>query len=550
MLGAQRRSQILELLRRQGSATVAELARRFGVTEMTVHRDLKRLHQEGALVKTFGGALARAEVTPEKGGCPLCGKEVSAHNAYQVLLSDGTQEVACCPHCGLLRQHALGRRVLAALVKDFITGVTLSAGEAWYVFGGNAVSCCSPPVTAFHSRQLAEGFAAGLGGEVLDHGTATRRLLGPAAKGVDGGQGGRVRSAALPGSLLLLALGLGAAQAWPQLPRLFAAPPQGGPLLEGLATAAVWGGGVTTLLGMPWSVLGVGLVLALLVLARLPGLADTYRRRRLGAALAAYFLLGVAGPWLWGGGWPLQGAPGAAGSVWSLSLGASLAALALFAWLFGRRSVCGVLCTSALFYGAVGERFIPYNLAGRPALIGRWIGGGVDAAVVVAAVLSVLSALHWGAWSFLGQDPAVLAYGLVWMLLMYLSWLAMPWLGTRACSRFLCPVGMLLGGISRWGFFRLEALRPQICRECRTRVCSAVCEASCRPAAALAATGRVQDGGCTGCGNCLAACPAGNLISRDVRDLGRRRGGGGGGLAPAGGCCKPASQSASETLAL
>ncbi|MFS8049185.1 DeoR/GlpR family DNA-binding transcription regulator [Rhizobium sp. BR 314] len=53
-----RQSAILDAVRKHGAASVAELAREFGVTHQTIRRDLKRLNESGLLQKGFGGAFA------------------------------------------------------------------------------------------------------------------------------------------------------------------------------------------------------------------------------------------------------------------------------------------------------------------------------------------------------------------------------------------------------------------------------------------------------------------------------------------------------------
>lgn len=52
-----RHEQILQLLSEQGSAQIGELAICFGVTPMTIRRDLSELEAKGALVRTHGGAM-------------------------------------------------------------------------------------------------------------------------------------------------------------------------------------------------------------------------------------------------------------------------------------------------------------------------------------------------------------------------------------------------------------------------------------------------------------------------------------------------------------
>jgi DeoR/GlpR family transcriptional regulator of sugar metabolism len=58
MLGSQRRSLILELVRESGAVRVADLVERLGVSDMTVRRDIERLSAEGHLERVHGGALA------------------------------------------------------------------------------------------------------------------------------------------------------------------------------------------------------------------------------------------------------------------------------------------------------------------------------------------------------------------------------------------------------------------------------------------------------------------------------------------------------------
>lgn len=56
-LAVARRAQIVELLRRSGSITVAELEERFGVSSMTARRDLEHLERKGRARRTHGGAV-------------------------------------------------------------------------------------------------------------------------------------------------------------------------------------------------------------------------------------------------------------------------------------------------------------------------------------------------------------------------------------------------------------------------------------------------------------------------------------------------------------
>ncbi len=56
MLPELRRTKILERIQREGSASVAELAREFSVSLITVHRDLDALARDGLVDRVHGGA--------------------------------------------------------------------------------------------------------------------------------------------------------------------------------------------------------------------------------------------------------------------------------------------------------------------------------------------------------------------------------------------------------------------------------------------------------------------------------------------------------------
>ncbi|MDP9133750.1 MAG: DeoR family transcriptional regulator, partial [Actinomycetota bacterium] len=53
---ALRRAQILERIQRDGGVSVAQLARDHAVSQVTVHRDLAELADEGLIERVHGGA--------------------------------------------------------------------------------------------------------------------------------------------------------------------------------------------------------------------------------------------------------------------------------------------------------------------------------------------------------------------------------------------------------------------------------------------------------------------------------------------------------------
>jgi DeoR/GlpR family transcriptional regulator of sugar metabolism len=65
MRSGERRDHIAGLLSIEGSISVDSLATRLGVTASTIRRDLARLTEDGAVTRTYGGAVVSANRSPE-----------------------------------------------------------------------------------------------------------------------------------------------------------------------------------------------------------------------------------------------------------------------------------------------------------------------------------------------------------------------------------------------------------------------------------------------------------------------------------------------------
>lgn len=111
MLAAQRRSEILARLERDGIVRVSNLVSTLGVSDMTIRRDLLTLHEQGALEKVHGGAVVRAEPSSNEPGFAaksarqLAQKEAIAARAVQMVrpgsaiaVSAGTTTFALARH--------------------------------------------------------------------------------------------------------------------------------------------------------------------------------------------------------------------------------------------------------------------------------------------------------------------------------------------------------------------------------------------------------------------------------------------------------------------
>ncbi|SCG54404.1 DeoR/GlpR family DNA-binding transcription regulator [Micromonospora coxensis] len=68
MLARQRQAAILDRVRATGGVRVSELAVEFGVSDMTIRRDLDVLHEQGVLAKVHGGATVAGPSSTDEPG--------------------------------------------------------------------------------------------------------------------------------------------------------------------------------------------------------------------------------------------------------------------------------------------------------------------------------------------------------------------------------------------------------------------------------------------------------------------------------------------------
>ncbi|MEG8274923.1 DeoR/GlpR family DNA-binding transcription regulator [Streptomyces sp. AHA2] len=165
LLAEQRRSLILDEVRRRGGVRVNELTRKLGVSDMTVRRDLDALARQGVLEKVHGGAVPVVEASTHepgfeaKSGLELSAKEDIARAAAK-LVAPG----AAIALSGGTTTYALAQQLLD--VPD-LTVVTNSVRVA----------------DVFHAAQRSSGPRQGAATVVLTGGvrTPSDSLVGPVA---------------------------------------------------------------------------------------------------------------------------------------------------------------------------------------------------------------------------------------------------------------------------------------------------------------------------------------------------------------------------------
>jgi DeoR/GlpR family transcriptional regulator of sugar metabolism len=155
---ALRRAEILELIRRSGGVSVAELAQLHSVSPITVHRDLEQLAAEGLVERVHGGARA---IRSLDGAAAIA--TAWSHRVRQA----GAAKVAIAAHAAELVDHgstifldasssalALARRLMERPPNE----LTLVTNSPAIVYEGAAepihVVCC-PGELDQHMRMLA-----------------------------------------------------------------------------------------------------------------------------------------------------------------------------------------------------------------------------------------------------------------------------------------------------------------------------------------------------------------------------------------------------------
>jgi DeoR/GlpR family transcriptional regulator of sugar metabolism len=175
-----RRTHLLEWLCEHKRATIDALSEQFGVSGMTIHRDLAELAKTGKIRKVHGGvvwvdeASAPSPSPSPDGKCEMCGVAAS-RMPFIIRRTDGQTHTACCAHCGLMMLMST-EGVASVLTTDFLYGRTVSARSAAYVVGSGVHLCCAPSVLSFASADDAERFARGFGGTVMAYDEALAAL--------------------------------------------------------------------------------------------------------------------------------------------------------------------------------------------------------------------------------------------------------------------------------------------------------------------------------------------------------------------------------------
>jgi DeoR/GlpR family transcriptional regulator of sugar metabolism len=125
----ERRRQVLRFVQAHDGAAVTELAARFGVSESTIRRDLQRLGQREAVLRTHGGALPAAPEPPilQRKGEQSEAKQCIGRAAAD-LISDGeTVFIGSGTTAWEITQHLAGKKDLTVITNALNVACTLAA---------------------------------------------------------------------------------------------------------------------------------------------------------------------------------------------------------------------------------------------------------------------------------------------------------------------------------------------------------------------------------------------------------------------------------------
>ena len=78
----QRRKQILAMLAKEGTLSLDEIAEKFSISMMTVHRDVEELANQGALQRVRGGIQLASPVPVKIGVCAACNQPVTNRSGF------------------------------------------------------------------------------------------------------------------------------------------------------------------------------------------------------------------------------------------------------------------------------------------------------------------------------------------------------------------------------------------------------------------------------------------------------------------------------------
>ena len=318
-----------------------------------------------------------------------------------------------------------------------------------------------------------------------------------------------------------------------------------------LAYNGLWFG--AAILASAWFLILLGFTMGPLVALKIRETHEPAQKYRLGLTIAAYALAAI---WLpsFASSTPIFNAPWLANVPvigWGFGLrdggpfesGVFLAVIAMYVLvgtltvLFGRKAICAVMCGAALMYqGTAMNEMRGFNQSSK---VGRhFLGSQLSTTYVVMSGVALISLFAVSLFSVLRWIPAVqvangeldtaalplpieLYFGAVW----FAMFVTTPFIGTYNCATTgFCHWGALTVPFTRVSFFRLKVKDKKVCQSCTTFDCAKACPVGLVDMPLyFRRDGEYRSSKCCGVGDCVGACPYGNMYHQDVRFWIRRK---------------------------
>jgi polyferredoxin len=301
--------------------------------------------------------------------------------------------------------------------------------------------------------------------------------------------------------------------------------------------------------GSTWFLAMMGTEMGILVLFKLRETKSLETRVRLGLMMGSYAAFAVFFPSIYYGAL-LPGAPTGTQVPllgWSMGIGSAplgppvflvvfltYAITGTLVVLFGRRAICSTFCTAALMYqGTTIDSMKSFNRTGP---VGRkYLGSRFSKAYSATTTVTMGSLVGASFVSYFDQvgvlhitlagvDPTAFLFALYFGVLWYVMFVTIPYTGNYNCVTMgWCYTGTIAQAFQRVSFFKLKVHSKEVCKSCTTLDCAKSC-----PVGLVDMPGHFRTKGefrstkCCGVGDCVGACPYGNLYVHDVRHRVRR----------------------------
>lgn len=163
MLALERRKILMEILSKQGSVSVEEMAKKFHVTTMTIRRDLKFISELGNISRCYGGAILEKEVDyMEKRTTNHLVKEKIAKRASE-LISQGVVFLDAGTTTYELAKKISNTMVSSVVTNDLNIAFYLSRSNQKVTICGGDIQNNTGCIVGFQSLKMIKSFKMDIG---------------------------------------------------------------------------------------------------------------------------------------------------------------------------------------------------------------------------------------------------------------------------------------------------------------------------------------------------------------------------------------------------